>query len=351
MDALANACLEVGLGVTPEPAGTSADLGLVAPSAGGTMVGIDVATVEFAGLDWATRLRNRGAHGTRALVVVADRVTASAQEYLRQEHLSWLDRRGHLHLELPGVFVDSDVTPATPVGATREDGIRGRGGLAYAVACLLAPPGAPPSIRGVARHAGLTPSVISEAAASLRRAALVHDDGKPNVPDLFWAVADRWKPEFTHLGGDLIRALHGPSARDLGVFGNIDEVGWALTGPLAAARFGAPITVSSDTPPSFYVPDKVTLSRAIRRFGLAAPEARSCSIAVAPVVAVCVPRLASDTTVEALLGEGASSADLPSTDRFLATRPLFVALELANDRARGHEILEDWTPSGGTRVW
>jgi hypothetical protein len=346
LDALAVACREVGLEVALDPPGSMTDLRL-ATRTGGAAIDIIVDVVEFGGTDKAKRVRDRTAHGTAPVVLVADRVTAAAQAYMKHERVSWFDRRGHLHLDLPGVFVDADITAALRDVTRREDGIRGRAGVAYAVASLLAPSDKRPTIRGVARESGFAPSVVSDAAASLRRAALVHDDGRPNVPDLFWALADNWRPEFHHLGGELNLGLQGTSgAEDLGVFGDPDQPGWALTGSVAAAALGAPVAVSSATPPSFYVPDQTTLRRAVRRFGTADGERRSCLLVVSPAVAACSPRIEVQSAGKV---DGGMSA--PGFDHFLFTRPLFVALELANDPARGHEILEAWTPAVGTRVW
>jgi hypothetical protein len=346
-DALAVACQEVGFEVTLDPPGSMTDLRLAMRGGAGAAVGIIVDVVEFGGTDKAKRMRDRTAHGTAPVVLVADRVTATAQAYMKREHVGWFDRRGHLHLDLPGVFVDADVTPALRDVTRLEDGIRGRAGMAYAVACLLADSDQRPTIRGVARETRFAPSVVSDAAASLRRAALVYDDGRPNIPDLFWALADRWRPEFVDLGGELNPGLQGSSgAVELGVFGEADLPGWALTGSVAAAAFGAPVVVSSATPPSFYVPDQTTLRRAVRRFGTADGEHRSCSVAVSPAAAACSPRIEAQSD-----GRLVGGISAPGFDHFLFTRPLFIALELANDPARGHEILEGWTPGVGTRVW
>ena len=346
-DALAAACQEVGFEVTLDPPASRTDLRLATRTGAGAAIGIVVDVVEFGGTDRAKRVQDRTAHGTAPVVRVADRVTAAAQAYMKGEHVSWFDRRGHLHLDLPGVFVDADVTPALRDITRREDGIRGRAGIAYAVASLLADSDQRPTIRGVARASRFAPSVVSDAAASLRRAALVYDDGRPNVPDLFWALADRWRPQFVDLGGELNPGLQGTSgAVELGVFGEADLPGWALTGSVAAAAFGAPVVVSSATPPSFYVPDETTLRRALRRFGAADGEHRSCSVAVSPAAAACSPRIERQSG-----GRSGVGISAPGFDHFLFTRPLFIALELANDPARGHEILEGWTPGVGTRVW
>jgi hypothetical protein len=270
-------------------------------------------------------------------VLVADRLSFDLRTELTAAGASWFDRRGHLHLVAPGLLVDRDVPPSPRHVERRADGIRGRAGLAYAVACLLSS-GEPPTIRGVARQAGLSAPSVSVAAASLRRASLVGSDGRPLLPDLFWAVAERWKPTYVHLGGNLASDL-ARSAGDLGVFGSPEESGWALTGTAAALGYGAPVVAPTTIAPSFYVPDARAVALASRALGVVGASERSCSIAVAPSPAACVPRVELQD----------SRAD--QFARFLATRPLFVALELANDPARGREILADWTPADGSRVW
>jgi hypothetical protein len=45
-------------------------------------------------------------------ILVADEVPAPMRTELHEHGISWLDRRGHLRLTAPGIFVDADV-PAT----------------------------------------------------------------------------------------------------------------------------------------------------------------------------------------------------------------------------------------------
>jgi hypothetical protein len=175
----------------------------------------------------------------------------------------------------------------------------------------------------------------------MRQASLVDDRRRPVVPDLFWELADRWKPKTTDL-------QNSPSLTTGRAVGSVDEalrlglsdvaatIGWALTDTLAAAAYGAPVGARSEYPPDFYVPDQVTMRRALHLLGSApSHESRAATIRVAPFPLICARRI-----------------DWPHEPWPLA-RPLFVALDLANDPGRGQEILSGWSPQpeAGQRVW
>ena len=73
-------------------------------------------------------------------MVVADRVTERARVELRSRGWGWLDLRGHVHLEAPGVFIDARVTPSAR-GATEssKESLAGRVGLELATLLLMRP--------------------------------------------------------------------------------------------------------------------------------------------------------------------------------------------------------------------
>ncbi|MBF6558340.1 MAG: hypothetical protein IVW52_19755 [Acidimicrobiales bacterium] len=336
-DALAAALEALGCSLAEEPRYGDQHPDLVVSTPNGTTVALEVKAAAHLDPASVQRLVRTGPERDSVTVFVADRISEAARASLADEGLSWFDRRGHLRLIAPGVFIDAETAPVERFTETKADGIKGRAGMAYAVASLLSPQEGP-TIRGVARGGGLSAPSVSVAAASLRRAALVDDGGRPLLPDLFWAVAEQWKPTFVPLGGNLTSTLAGQADR-LGVFGDPADPGWSLTGTVGAYAWGAPLVAASDLPPEFYVPDSRTLALARRVFGDSTPGQHSCSIAIAPTPAACEPRsnLPGATAVE--------------FGQFLFTRPLFVALELANDPARGREILADWTPEDGSRVW
>jgi hypothetical protein len=65
------------------------------------------------------------------------------------------------------------------------------------------------------------------------------------------------------------------------------------------------------------------------------PDLSACTIAVAPTPLICVDRL-------------------PRSDQWgqwSFAHGLFAALDLAQDRARGAEILESWNPKEFARIW
>lgn len=248
-------------------------------------------------------------------VLVADRVTADAKDRLAEAGWGWFDRRGHLRLRSPGLLVDTNVPVTTREGKAPEEPIRGRAGIAIAYRLLTHPDEPVSTTRS---GLGFAPSTISEALTRLRDAGLVDDAGLAVTPELFWALADRWRPERTWLAEQ-----PDPKASD--------TAGWCVTGTVAAAELGAPV-VSTGSAPDLYVPGPVVVTIAARRYGISRDASvAAASIAVAPASAV---------TDEALP---------PAHKRWSLAHPVAVALDLAQDRARGREILEDWSPP--ERVW
>jgi hypothetical protein len=274
------------------------------------------------------------------VVLVADEVPQASRYILADAGWGYLDRRGHLRImdASSHLFVDVDVDPMTRATPRPREPIRGASGISYAAALLMNPT-EPISLREVARRARLAVSTVSEAARSIRDAALIGRDGRPLSNDLFWALSDAWRPERIPLL-EMPKAGEAATTDALAVFGDPAEPGWAVTGDVAAAAYGAPMAISSGFPPDFYVPDRVTATNAARTYGVASdPNAAACTVAVAPTRLACVPRFEAKAQVGAV-------------PQFFFTHPLFVALDLASDKARGSEILSGWIPPRGfTRVW
>jgi hypothetical protein len=251
----------------------------------------------------------------RTPVLVADRVTADAKDRLAEAGWGWLDRRGHLRLRSPGLLVDMNVPVPTRKSTAPEEPIRGRAGIAIAYRLLTHPDEPVSTTRS---GLGFAPSTISGALTRLRAAGLVDDGGIAVTPELFWALTDRWAPERTWLAEQ-----PDPKASD--------TAGWCVTGTVAAAELGAPV-MSTGAAPDLYVPGPVVVTISARRYGVARDASvAAASIAVGP---------ASEVTDEALR---------PVRQRWALAHPVAVALDLAQDRARGREILEDWSPP--ERVW
>jgi DNA-binding transcriptional ArsR family regulator len=286
----------------------------------------------------------RRGHPGALHVLVADRISEVVRVELRRHGWGWLDLRGHLHLAGHGVFVDADIPPVKG-RVERTDAFAGSAGLE--VACsLLVEPDTRHGVRDLARRLSRSPSTVSEVLGALRRQGLVSLDGVAVVPDLFWETASAWRPRDVPLA-DQPRPGTGSvnAALQLG-FEDVEMgPGWALTGTLAATVYGAPIAARSDYPPEFYVPSPAILRRARRLLGVAVDaEHRQASVRLAPVPAVCEHRVDP-------LGPHAKAWAFTSESRPLAN-PLFVALDLARDPGRGHEILEGWQPPPPWhRVW
>lgn len=259
-------------------------------------------------LDGAQAQRLLDEDGRSGKLVVADELTGDAQDVLRGGRVGFFDRRGHLYLRTEALHLDLDVAPDPRHRDTRPaEPIRGRAGITVAAALLLDPQ-EPVGVRELARRTGLPVSTTSKALGPMRAAALI-DGGRALVPELFWALADVWRPVRTALG-------QRPPA-GAGV----------LTGTVAAAALGAPIAAATSSPPDLYVADASAVRALERRYGTSSAPSRAASVAVEP------------TPLVTQTAEG----DL--------AHPLFVALDLAQDRARGREILEGWNPAGDHRVW
>jgi hypothetical protein len=342
VEELREAAAAVGLSVdTSSTDDSGADLVLINP-AGGRIVA-QIKRVSLASVDGLERrISQWNARSDRKAdirVVVADRVTEQARQLLRAAGWGWLDLRGHLHLAGEGLFVDTDV-PRLREAPDQSTPLAGRVGQEVA-ALLLLDPARPAIVRDIARTLSRAPSSVSEAITSMRGAALVDEHRKPLIPSLFWELAARWHPVQKDVQlppSPTVTAVHGSVNETLRL--GIEDVeattGWALTDTLAAAAYGAPIGTRSDYPPDFYVPDQVTLRRAVHLLGAAqSHETRGATIKVAPVPLICTRRI-----------------DWPDETWPLAP-PLFVALDLARDPGRGREVLEGWTPpsEAGQRVW
>jgi len=280
----------------------------------------------------------RGAH-----LVVADQISADAKEYLASvPSWGWLDRRSELRLRHGASELEIRLSPASedsqPGGVTlaapASDGpIRGRAGLSYAAALLLQDPAGPPSIRSVARRVGMAPSTVSDAAGLLRDAGLILPSGEPEHPDLFWALAAVWRP----LRATPVATVPEPGdfERQSPKLDDLSAEGWAQGGDQAALAWGAPM-FALGTRPWLWVPDQIMARRTERALGPATWDDHAGVILVPPTPLACMDR-----------------QDAPSASLAWPTlHPLYLALDLAQDRARGHEILEGWTPSMPTpRPW
>jgi hypothetical protein len=220
----------------------------------------------------------------------------------------------------------------------RSAPLAGRVGVEVA-ALLLLNPDEPAAVRRIAGLLGRAPSSVSQVLSSMQAAALLDEQRKPTVPELFWELAARWRPSHAD-----VQAVPSPNlgavneALKLGLKNIEATTGWALSDTMAAATYGAPVSVRSDHPLDFYVPDAATLRRAVTLLGVARDhDSRAATVRTAPVPMICGHRV-----------DATSWAD----EVWPLAQPLFVALDLAQDPGRGREVLDGWTPGHlGHRVW
>lgn len=339
--ALLDALASIGLtAVKPIQPDTNVDMWVDVP--GGRGVAIEVKYTSLASVDglrekldrWNRQIPEAVDGQPITKVLVANRITADARRYLRNTDWGWLDLRGHMHLAAPGLFVDADIETTQPPAHRTLDPFSGKSGLEVA-ADLLLNPHKPVGVRSIAKRIGRSPSTVSDVVGRLREAHLIDDDLMAVVPDLFWSLVPAWRPvslDVASLPGDdraLLNTLKVGQDNDSGP-------GWALTDTPAALIYGAPIALRRDYPPVLYVPDDATLRRAVQALGPAATSSsRSATLRAAPIRAVSTQRV----------------TDYPQSSWPLA-HPLFVALDLAQDPARGQQILSEWTPPARwIRVW
>jgi len=270
-------------------------------------------------------------------VVVADRISERGRAGLQEAGWGWLDLRGHLHVQAPGVFIHANV-PAAWERASPRDPVSTPAGLEVACA-LLSEPGLVHPVRALARRLGRAPSTVSEILGALREGGLVEPATGLPAPELFWRVSDVWPAERTALVRPPGR---GPEPVDRALQLGFDDVegltGWALTDTLAAAAYGAPVAARADLPGDYFVPSGAILRRARTVLGVAPSGARAqATVRVAPVREVCSRRV--------------DPGRWPGGREALAA-PLYVALDLSQDLGRGREILDAWDPpEGWLRVW
>lgn len=249
-------------------------------------------------------------------IIVADRISKEARRVLAVGRVAWLDRRGHLQLRGATVRIDADVPPLLQPEPTRVTELFVPTGLDVAVALLLHPQESHRTTE-VATLIGRSPGRVSEILAAMRDRGLVDRHGRPSIPDLFDEMADAWTPSWRPL-----ETLPQPDA-DL----------FRLSGTLGAVWHKAPVVATADWPAELYVQDQSELRAVLRSHG--APS----EMPPAGRVAICPSRYGWSVPAEF------------SHHGFPVANHIVVALDLAQDRGRGREILEGWDPEGHVRVW
>lgn len=322
--------------------GSGDDLELVVMD-GRHRVGVDVKSLARVTVNDALRMARTPAAGGAVPMVVADRIVPQARRVLSDAGWAWLDRRGHIRLRSESLVIDADIpsllndTPRSPRSPLDTDV-----GIDVATS-LLAHPDAAMSVRDVVAFSGRSLGAVHQALRGLRAEHLTGSDGRALYPEMFWEVAERWRPVRVDLLG-----CPQPGARartdqvDLGLDDIARTEGWAVRDVLAANAYGAFNVVRGDHPVDFYVPDERAVRVARRLYGDAVSvETRAASVAVAPVAWACRHRVDLSQTARA----GAAA-------HFGFVHPLIAALDLAIDASRGREVLAEWMPPEPyVRVW
>ena len=270
------------------------------------------------------------------LIVVADRIAADAKQSLREAGVNYFDRRGKLRIVSPPLFVDTFVESALPMAGRRSGSLDSQVAKEVAIACLLTPD-RPHGVRQIARYIDRAPSAVSSAMAGLRDDGLLTSVGEAMVPNLFHALLVVWRRRVVLLA--TLPETGGREARRLGL--GLDEpedsMGWALTDTRAASSWGIPVVAAGDYPPDFHLPSESALRAALSHLGEATnPASRACTVAVAPVRLACFRRVDHSRT---------------TGEQWPVANHIVVALDIAQDQARGLEALDQWKPKGIVRAW
>ena len=325
-----------GLGVPASLIASDIDDGDFVIDVAGRPFEVEVKSLVTAAL--GERLARRRKRRERPVVVVADRIASDAKQSFRRSGLNFFDRRGELRIVEPPLVVDTVVPSAYSSRARPAGPLVSQVAKEVAIACLLTPD-QPHGVRSVARFIDRAPSAVSAAMSDLRDDGLLISTGEAMVPDLFNELLGVWRRRSIPLAA-LPAAGNGERGADrlgLGLDDPENTPGWALTDTLAASSWGVPIVARGDHPPDFYVPTESNLRTARSLLGEAPdPATRACTVAVAPVRLVCLRRIDHSEI---------------SGERWPVANHVVVALDIAEDRARGLEALEQWHPVGITRAW
>jgi len=296
-------------------------------------IAIEVKAMAYATADRVEALKRTRPPGELVLVV-ADRINAPARELI--ESLGWghLEAStGDLFLRAPGIRINTTVPPLVQRAPEQPTGIIGHSGRVLAYEILRRHyDRSPQPIRTSTSQGefGLARSSASDAMRALKAADLVHRDGSPALPELFWDLARVWQPTNRRW----LAAIPDPD--DWNHDTDPDSPLWHLAGLAAAIVRGAPAVGAEAGPVDLYVPSATQLSIALRRYGAADPISAAASVAPPPV-----PQLTNHHTGRSeKLHRG-----------WPVIHPVAAALDLAAlDDARSHQILDEWRPTGEA-VW
>lgn len=328
--ALADALSGLGLGVSAEFSASDRRADLVVEPAG---IELDVKAKPVITAGSAAEIVRQEWRDALTRIWVADRIASEAKKAFREAGVNFFDLRGELRVVEPPLFIDTKIDVEEPYPPARSGPLDSQVAKETAIACLLTPD-QPHGVRETARLIGRSPSTVSTAMANLERVGLLTSRGEPLIPDLFHELAIVWRrrplalakmPETGRLSFDAEPSPDGMPCE------------WTLTDTVAAQSWGIPVVAPGGYPPDFYVPDRSVLHLARSRLGEPeSPERRACTVAVAPVRFACRHQFDHSET---------SGVEWPVANHIV------VALDLAQDKARGMEMVDQWHPEGIVRAW
>jgi len=181
-----------------------------------------------------------------AYLLLAEYLSQSVRERLRQAETSFLDLTGNCHIELeePGLLIQTQGALTNPdPGAPSSRSLRGP--KAGRIVRLLVDSRVPPGVRELAVRAGVDAGYVSRVVALLDREALVERRGYGRIEKVDWAqLLRRWGQDAPlESRGDQITCLE-PRGHDA-LLSRLKDltVRYALTGTLAAEK-RAPVAPS-----------------------------------------------------------------------------------------------------------
>lgn len=253
------------------------------------------------------------AKSPRPALLIADRISEAGRQVLRDGGWSWLDRRGHMRIWVPGLRVDAPIGLATD---TRRAGSKSPWtpvGLELALYALLNPD-QPITARAAANEIGRSAGGTQEILGRFTEHGLIGPSSRMAVlPELFWETSAHW-PDRDWLPVELaVNQLVEVAGGDPPI----------RAGERAATLGGAMIPAAGDMPARCYV-NKAQFRR-LNQYRCE-PDVARCFVRVAPI----------DWLPEN--EEFAADNDHP----WRIAHPMVCALRLARDSSRGRELVEAW---------
>ena len=255
-------------------------------------------------------------------LLVADRLSEAGRDILRAAGWSWLDRRGHVRIWVPGVRVSSDFPADGPPRAPSEN-VWTTVGLEVAL-CALIHPDEDVQARRIGRIIGRSPGSTHELIRRFVGLGLVGPSThRPLLPDLFWETSAHW-PDDGWM--ELPVSIGDAAARvGAGVLIRVDE--------RAATLGGARIPAVGDLPARCYV----TSASALRRLRSLASRTEDPTVPRPDRRHRCFVRVSPIRWIPELEGFE------PTEDHpWRVAHPVICALRLARDEARGREVVDAW---------